>query len=334
ILNSIKNTVKINNCFKIKKSGTSPIFICASGPSLSDTIQFLKEQKNVFIIAVSSAIFPLINNGIIPSICISTDGGFWAQKHISEISKIFGKTILALSFEGNCPSNILSKSNILPLNYGDGIESEIVNTSGIVFTNALRCGTVSGTALYLALSLTSSIIYFCGLDLFTAKGFQHLQPNSLELIDSIKDSKIFSSEKRSSLKEFSNQKNSLKIYEDWFKNQNLTNKVFRIIKSPKNNLGNIKDIDPSKLSTINLSGEKPEFEKVEVIPSEIRKERILNYINNINSSEKWLKNCFPTEYLNFTHSIDENQRNKHQKSLLEENLLLIRKICRQYTKKK
>ena len=72
-----KKTATINK-------GTSDILICASGPSLYSSISFIKKyRKRFFLVAVSSALTPLIHNGIVPDLCISTDGGYYAKKHIS-----------------------------------------------------------------------------------------------------------------------------------------------------------------------------------------------------------------------------------------------------------
>ena len=52
-----------------------PAIIVAAGPSLDKNILELKKAKGkAFIIAVDSALRPLVRNGIIPDICISIDG--------------------------------------------------------------------------------------------------------------------------------------------------------------------------------------------------------------------------------------------------------------------
>lgn len=61
-----------------------PAIVVAAGPSLDKNVQQLKNAKGkAFIIAVDTALRPLIRNGIVPDICISIDGKKMA-KHFSE----------------------------------------------------------------------------------------------------------------------------------------------------------------------------------------------------------------------------------------------------------
>lgn len=330
LLNSVKNTQNIKNVYIFKKKGNCPVFICASGPSLKESIDFIKANKP-FIIAVSSAIKPLIQNNIIPDICISTDGGFWANKHLDAM---MGYQIpLALSIEGSCPSKILKNSPILPLIYSDGGESQIFRKSQINGFEALRCGTVSGTALDLAEKITTGDIYFSGLDLSVAKGFQHTQGNNLEIKDQIFDNKLRTKEHRISLQSLSNQRDSLKIYEDWFKSyskQEKNRKIFRIITNPKNKLGSIKDISTNEILNTSFSGEKPVFETV---TKNNNQSDLLSFIKKESQSESWMLNIFTADFLNYTHSNDENFKEAIMDKIKIQNKMLLENLCRLFTKK-
>ena len=96
----------------------------------------------------------------------------------------------------------------------------------------------------LALSLSSSDIFFFGLDLANQKGFQHTQPNELDINSCISFNKINNSEKRYVVSEYS--KSSLEIYLKWFQDfQPKERKIYRVINqnNKKNTLGKIKDIE-------------------------------------------------------------------------------------------
>ena len=337
ILNSVRFSLLCSSSVSLKEKGTSDIIICASGPSLQTALPFIKEKQNCYIIALSSAINPLLENKIIPDLCLSTDGGFWAKTHLTTLKKITDKTIFALAVEGNSFSKFIQSSTILPLVYSDGIESKIFGNTKITSFPALRCGTVSGTALDLALKISTGRIYFCGLDLSLSKGFQHTQTNLIELSNSLIDNKLQQKEKRISIQSFSNQKESLKIYEDWFKNFDTGNKsVFRVTDSPQNSLGKISDISSKDFSSVNHSGTKPVFTKNENTALDIRCKNIKNFITSYSDNKSWLYNCFPADYLNYMHNCDENQRESILEKINNQNkalLIKIDRLCRQFTGK-
>ena len=208
-IKSLKHPLYLEN--KIEQ----PVLIISSGPSFQDAIQIIKnKQQQFFIICLSSALLPCLENDIIPDLCMTSDGGFWAGEHLKKLYK--KDILLALPSEALCPKAILEKSRVLPLVYDDGIAAELTNTSGIKCMKAVRNGTVSGTALLWALQNGTKEIYLCGLDMSTQKGFQHTQPNELERNSSLKDSRISTKEKRLTSSEFGGA--SLEIYRQWFEN--------------------------------------------------------------------------------------------------------------------
>lgn len=341
IQNSIDIVSNLKNIFTFSGKGNCPVIVCASGPSLEKAIPVIK-RNNFFVLAVSSAITPLLANGITPDLCLSTDGGFWAKKHL-DILKKHPSVKLALAVEGNCPKNILRKSPVMPLIYSDGVESEIYRATGIYSFEALRCGTVSGTALNLAQKLTTGNIYFAGLDLSPSKGFQHFQPNALETAPSSLDKKLSSKEKRLCSSGFSNQADSLKIYEDWFRNclspkDTAGRNYFRVIENPKNKLGLIKDISFTEFENLCQKEKdftKPSFSEYKLDNSDIdsAKEKTLSYLNKNGNKDEWKKNVFVSDYLNYMHTYDENLKEVLQKKIEKQNGELLEKLCRQFTKK-
>lgn len=327
----IKNALNISifseTTGELKKKGTCPVVICASGPSLKTVIPFLKQVK-AYIIAVSSALRPLFDAGITPDLVISTDGGYWAKKHLETLTKCETKIVLAV--EGNIPLSLLKKSKIIPMVYPDGVESELFKKSGKAYITGLRCGTVSGTALEFARQITTGPVYFAGLDLYVSNGFQHTQNNNLELINSNQDKKIFSKEQRLCSQSFSNQKISLKIYEDWFSNLNdLSKNVYRLIDDPQNKLGSIKDIKCEELTKIKFEGERPVF-LFSKISSNLQ--HIQEYIKKQSSTDKWFENVFTADYLNYLHTNDENVKKNLLNKIKDSNLTFLKHLCKVFTK--
>lgn len=249
--NSLNFFTKKTNYGKIKNIDC-PIIITASGPTLKDSLPFIKQyRENFFLIAVSSSLSVLFNSKIVPDLCISTDGGFWAKKHLETIFKYQKQNInfpLAISSESSIPNSLFETTTIIPLFYNDDLEKELFNSCKVPFNYAKRNGTVSGTACELALSLTNHEVAIAGLDLCSSKGYQHAQPNNLELFNNFNDNFFNSLIQRQYISE--KNSGSLNVYAHWFKNQraNFYNRLYRLNMDNKNNT---RDLSPLKDITIN-----------------------------------------------------------------------------------
>ena len=303
IKNSFNLIKNISKTAAIQK-GSSDIVICASGTSLKNSISDLKRIRNdIFLIAVSSALSVLIKNNIKPDLVISTDGGFWAKKHLKALLKNTDIP-LAVSAESNVPKKVFKNTAIIPLHYPDGTGSFLLEKLQIPYINAERNGTVSGTAEKLALSITTGNVYFLGLDLNAGIGLQHTDPNELEMENSTTDSRISSKESRISKSRFNS--NSLKVYENWFSMQNeeISKRVFRLSRNFKyqNKLGTIKDIDFSEVK-INSKALLPQIKQIQMSSKAVNFE-----LKNLLENENFLSECFPVEYLMYSREADETQK--------------------------
>ena len=296
--NALRFSLFVKNTAGIKK-GTSDILICASGPSLKTSIPLIKKYKDRFyLIAVSSALAPLVKAGIFPDLCISTDGGYYAKEHIS--FALNDKSIpLALADEGSCYGSIFNHVTVVPLLYGDGTSEAILKESGFNGIQAVRNGSVSGTALFLALNLTSGNVYYCGLDLAYSKGHIHTQPNELEINDSRFDSRLRTTETRISASVLN--KGSIDIYRSWFSSQDFKGRVFRLSSrySYSSGLGKIADIDWEAFAekTGNYKNTvKPQLTELNKTVCNKNKIEILKDICLRNSKDsQWIHNAVPSE---------------------------------------
>ena len=297
-LRYVHNILTFNN--KIEKD----VLIISSGPSLIPYINYIrKNQNNFFILCLSSAISVCLENQIIPDLCMTTDGGFWAGEHLK---KLKGKHIpVAMPSEAFCSKALLKELHVLPLIYGDGISKELTETSGIICKKAVRNGTVSGTALLFAVQYFTKNIFMFGLDMANQKGFQHTQPNELELNSTLKDNRIKNKETRLSKSELTN--GSLDIYRNWFstnKIECINRQVYRVIEKSdrKNNLGWIQDIDFScfsKLTQNNSSTKTNPF-----IHSEFHCDcsKLFNIINDEEKAENIKHQLYPLDYVSLIHN--------------------------------
>lgn len=310
-VSNAKNIIQLN---KIKKD----ILICASGPSLKNVIPEIKNNRNkLFVLCLSSALSALLNQKIFPDLVMSTDGGYWAGEHLKYLTKT--DIPLALTTEAFCPSLLLSKQNILPLCYEDGISAKLLKDSNIPFLRAKRNGTVSGTALEFAIENISDgkKIFFAGLDLSVCKNFQHTQPNELEKNNCLKDNFLNTCEKRQIPQSFKNS--SLDLYLSWFQNQNFSeNKIFRIIENceKNNNLNKIKDISLNDFKNIMEKTDavtENYFYKINYELNRSKLKEIHKNLINLIKQKEVIEQIFPITCL----SIEHNSENLELKDKLK-----------------
>ncbi len=234
-INSVKFFIKTQKICLPQKTD-KPIIVTASGPSLASAMPFLKENRGAYILlSASSSLLPLLENDIIPDFCISTDGGWWAKKHLEPLLRKNISIPLIIPPEAASPGAILSNIPIVPLNYGDFPGSLFFQATDMPYVMGERNGTVSGTAAVLALSMTSGNVFFCGLDLAVSKQYQHTQPNALEIINSQKDDRLHPLETRCASSSFSGSA-SLSIYRNWFatRGDSFYKRVFRLVTANDN----------------------------------------------------------------------------------------------------
>lgn len=344
--NAVKFALYLNRAINYDRKIDKPIVIAASGPSLENIIPHLKtNRKRFFLLAVSSAAKPLIEHEVLPDAVISTDGGWYAQEHLKQLN--FNDIPLFLSSESYLSSKMLQSCAIIPLSYKDGIEALLLEKAGIKALKAERNGTVSGTAAELALQLSDSDIFFCGLDLCSSSGFQHTQPNELELDKAATDTRLNQLETRAALGSFENA--SLEIYRNWFsaRPSSFAKRIKRVYFSGspiKYKLEKIEDIDEKAFKNLiqryaendDCIIDSAELQKLD--PCSLRAQKLCNYFaelhkafedyynseNLIESSpfelELWFKSLCLGDFLAATQrheKMSETMYNKLQDSLLE-----------------
>ncbi|MBP5402486.1 MAG: DUF115 domain-containing protein [Treponema sp.] len=302
IKNQINFFTSLKNTVLIEKTDV-PVLICASGPSLKNCIKTIKEiNEYYFIIACSSAIKPLLKNGIVPDLCISTDGGFWAKKHLNCL--INKDLTLAVTSEANIPRKLFDK-RILPLAYTDGFDKTIFDSMNIKYTEAVRNGTISGTALEFALSITDKNVYMAGLDLESNRGFVHIQPNELEISAEAKDYRLKTKDSR--IFSQGRESDSLKIYRNWFidNSKKFKSRVFRVYNDYNFNytLNEIQDININELKNVKLK-KSDYFINRNMIQSD--KNKVFSIYRDLLNNEEFIRIYFPADSISIKrHQNDE-----------------------------
>ena len=311
----IKNTVTIGKI-------SLPIVISSSGPSLKSSLPFLKKYRSsFFLISVSSSFMPLLKNGILPNLVMSSDGGFWAKKHLS-FSEDDCDTIFALEAESAVPKKIFESKKILPLIYDFGIERNFLDVVNCPYNITERNGTVAGTALFFALSLTDKNVFLCGQDLAPSPAFQHTQPNALEIDNAKRDFRLRNAETRMTRSRFDSER-SLEIYRNWFvtNSEKFSGRVFRLSDNFEYefSLGKIKDINWDKFSKIVdlkaacLASENQKFLGM----SEKRGNLLMKKLDEISKTQKFIDEVFPMDSILIKREISSEKKLNLQKALSE-----------------
>lgn len=334
----IKNALRL--CLFATKTalveqGDASVVVCASGPSLKDSIPYLSHfRSRFFLVALSSALLPLLSAGVRPDLCVSCDGGYWAKLHLSCLSQ---NTIpLSLAAEGSCFAHIIEGNTVVPLIYPDGCSKTILQEMGLAGLEAVRNGTVSGTAVYLALTLTRGDVYFCGLDLAAGKDFVHTQPNALETLASISDYRLSPTETRivkASLPPSNHESSPMQIYRSWFSSHTFPARLFRLGTQKPPTLGTIEGIswkDFERRTNDFAQKRMPSFKethsRIAADKSE-RKKQLAAVVERNRANSEWIQDALTLESTLFKRS-DSEKRAEIAKKIEEEMGLFCNNVLR------
>jgi len=174
--NTLYNYQNIN--FIVQKKNTElPIVIAASGPSLEKAIPLIKKYRNSLELwALSSSVSALMYCNLKPDLIVATDAGYYASLHMNtgyDISSI----PIAMPLTAKL-GKIAEKQPVYLLNSSTYMEKELLNSK---FSKPIaQNGTVSGTAIQLALATTSGPVIMAGLDFCYNDIISHVRPHAFD----------------------------------------------------------------------------------------------------------------------------------------------------------
>lgn len=171
--NFLKNYL-YSSRYIIPDKTTVPIIIAGSGPGLKSDINFIKAQRNNFLlIALPSSLYFLRHSKIIPDFIISTDPGYYAARHLQGFDGI----PLISPQTASIPNDKL-KTEILYFNQNYFLEKYFPDF-GIGLTIPQN-GTVAGSAMYFSLMLTQGPVFMSGLDFSYFDLLSHNRPHTFD----------------------------------------------------------------------------------------------------------------------------------------------------------
>ncbi|MCL2440964.1 MAG: DUF115 domain-containing protein [Treponema sp.] len=260
VRNFFRNLNNVNKSLLYRQADV-PVIITGSGPGLEQALPVIKEvQDTCLIIAASSSVMALSNSGVKADIVISTDGGNWALHHLYHSKS--GIPALAVNLCAALPSQY-ADTPLLLMNDGSFWQSIILHELELPSVLIPQKGTVTASAVELAMLLSKNNVYLAGLDFSFNDIRTHVKPYSFDNILFGKSSRFtpFYNEcyTRSSL---ISHGGSMDIYSTWFKTQldSWPKKIFSINESSLFQTGSPLDIKNRKkkdlcFKTISVNGD-------------------------------------------------------------------------------
>jgi len=200
-----------------------PVIITGSGPSLEQAMPIIqKTRNNCLIIAASSSVLALSSAGITADMVIATDGGSWALKHIYPFYRNYkngNSCALAVNLCAALPSQCTDTAQLI-INDGSFWQSIVLHELNLPSVIIPQRGTVTATAIELAMLLTSGNIYLAGLDFSVHDIRTHARPYSFDGLFYSHANRFVPFYSQSYARASLLQKGgSMGIYESWFKEQ-------------------------------------------------------------------------------------------------------------------
>ena len=220
VRNFFKNLTLIRMAVLFKQA-EYPVIITGSGPGLETALPVIEKLKDrCLIAAASSSALALSHMNLSADFVIATDGGSWALRHLYPLYRNDLNTgLLAVNLCAALPSQC-TNTPFLIINDGSFWQSIVLNALGLPSVIVTQKGTVSATAVELAMTLTKGNIYLAGIDLCVNDIRTHARPYAFDFIlaqNECRFTPVYSqSFTRSSLLKAGG---SMDIYASWFKNQ-------------------------------------------------------------------------------------------------------------------
>jgi hypothetical protein len=163
--------------------GSGPWIVTGAGPGLEEVLPAIADmqREGAMVLAASSSVPALTAGGVVPDVMISTDGGGWAKFHLWDaIRCVSGRPLfLAASLIAALPSQC-GGFPVLPLSDGSFWQEAVLENLGIPRLILPQRGTVTATALDLALCCTKGGVFLAGMDLANRDIKTHARPYALD----------------------------------------------------------------------------------------------------------------------------------------------------------
>jgi hypothetical protein len=216
VRNFFKN-LKLLDKILLYRTADIPVIVTGSGPSLETAMPVIQKlQDKCLIFASSSSVMALAHNGIKADLTIATDGGCWALRHIYPCCRAT-QPAFAVNLSAALPSQCAGAPHLI-INDGSFWQSIILRELNLPSVIIGQRGTVTASALELAMVLSSGNIYLAGMDLGVKDIRSHVRPYAFDSIFYDKASRFTPFYSQSFIRSYLIQGGgSMNIYAAWFK---------------------------------------------------------------------------------------------------------------------
>jgi hypothetical protein len=219
IKNFFRNLVNVNNTLLYREMDI-PVIVTGSGPSLETSLPLIRNMQDYcLIIASSSSVMALAHNGVKADIVITSDGGPWALHHIYPCFRGGNIVTIAADLCASLPSQCANLPRLV-LSDSSFWQSIILHELAIPSVIIPQRGTVTASAVELALILSCGKIYLAGMDLCIKDIRTHVRPYSFDHLFYGYANRLKPVYSQSFIRSGLMLKGGgLSIYRDWFKKQ-------------------------------------------------------------------------------------------------------------------
>ncbi|MDR2490876.1 MAG: DUF115 domain-containing protein [Spirochaetaceae bacterium] len=235
-VNAIKNISHINKTVYLKAPLRTGCIVAGAGPSLDADLPALHKAAAgpapPLVIAVAAALPSLLDCGVKPDIVITSDGGNWALFHLYQYVRACktgggGGTARQGGAAHSPPPLGFCVNAALPAPVFDGptfaiavhnYESALLEAAGVPHIRLAARGTVSATAVDVALRITDGAVWTIGIDLAAADIATHARSYYFNGFPPEQDCRLRPAYSRQFEKAHNTKRGgSLNVYAAWFK---------------------------------------------------------------------------------------------------------------------
>lgn len=166
------------------RRGDTPIVVAAAGPSLETSLEALSPHRGRFRLwALASAAGACIRRGWIPELVVSTDPGYWAERHFDSMFRVSPDPGIPLAshLSARIPRRVLGRSPLVLLAPRDAPENDLAAAAGLPALPSPSRGTSVSDALALAGSGSGGSVIAAGLDMGALDLRSHCRPYGFDI---------------------------------------------------------------------------------------------------------------------------------------------------------
>jgi len=220
VRNFFKNLKLINKAL-LYRQADFPVIITGSGPGLETALPVIEKIKDsCLILAASSSTLALLHRNLCAGFLIATDGGSWALRHLYPLHRNANTDVfLAVNLCAALPSQC-GHTPFLLINDGSFWQNIVLNALDLPSVAVSQKGTVSATAVELAMTLTRGNIYLAGIDLCVRDIRTHTRPYAFDCILEQNECRLTPVYSQNFIRSnLLKEGGSMDIYASWFKTQ-------------------------------------------------------------------------------------------------------------------